>query len=216
MFRQTHYLFRQGTCSVDPTQLAPKARTRLKFSLQILQSTTKRPPNFACHGLHEWAMLYDGAEVRHGETVPLRLPRKEIDAVVHSRPLHCSHFDAFRFFAPGAKEMNRLQPDLWAREENEQPGCIHANMDLYKWAAKSLPWVSSDLLWNCFRLATKAREIDMRASPYDLTSFGYDPIKVETSEGRRLYEKLQRHLADEAQPLRESLILQLTKTLNAD
>ena len=55
----------------------------------------------------------------------------------------------------------------------------------------------------------------MRASPYDLTSFGYDPIKVETSEGRRLYEKLQRQLADEAQPLRESLILQLTKTLNA-
>ena len=69
---------------------------------------------------------------------------------------------------------------------------------------------------NCFRLATKAREIDMRASPYDLTSFGYDPIKVETPEGRRLYEKLQRHLADEAQPLRESLILHLTKTLNAD
>ena len=216
MFRQPHYRFEEGTCSVDPARLTPKARTRLKFSLQILQSTAKRPPNFACHGLHEWAMLYDGAEVRHGETVPLRLPRKEIDAVVHSRPLSCSHFDAFRFFAPGAKELNRLQPDLQAREQNEQPGCIHANMDLYKWAAKSLPWISSDLLWSCFRLATKAREIDMRASPYDLTGFGYDPIKVEMTEGRRLYETLQRTLADEAKALRESLILQLTKTLTAD
>ena len=216
MFRQTHYRFKEGTCSVDPAQLGPKARTRLKFYLQILQSTNKRPPNFACHGLHEWAMLYEGAEVRHGETVPLRLPRKEIDTLVHSRPLCCSHFDAFRFFAPGAKVMNRVQPDLSAREENEQPGCIHANMDLYKWAAKSLPWVSSDLLWNCFGLATRAREIDMRASPYDLTGFGYDPIKVETPEGRRLYEKLQRQLADEALPLRGRLILQLKKTLSAD
>ena len=109
--------------------------------------------------------------------------------------------------------MNRLQPDLWAREDNEQPGCIHANMDLYKWAAKSLPWVSSDLLWQCFRLATRAREIDMRASPYDLSGFGYNPIPVESSAGRRLYEKLQRQLAQEARALRESLILQLEQTL---
>ncbi len=213
MFRETHYRFEEGTCAADPSRLSAKARARLEFSLQILQSTMERPPNFSCHGLHEWAMLYDGAEVRHGETVPLRLPREDIDTLVRSRPLCCSHFDAFRFFAPGAKVMNRLQPDLWAREDTEQPGCIHANMDLYKWAAKSLPWVSSDLLWQCFRLATRAREIDMRASPYDLSGFGYNPIPVESSAGRRLYEKLQRQLAQEARALRESLILQLEQTL---
>ena len=112
--------------------------------------------------------------------------------------------------------MNRLQPDLWAREDNEQPGCIHANMDLYKWAAKSLPWVSSELLWECFLLATRAREIDMRASPYDLTDFGYEPIQVEHSEGRRLYEKLQRLLAEQARPLRGKLIRQLEQTLKTD
>ncbi|NIP97292.1 MAG: 3-methyladenine DNA glycosylase, partial [Akkermansiaceae bacterium] len=58
-----------------------------------------------------------------------------------------------------------MQPDLWSREANEQPGCIHANMDLYKWTAKALPWAGSDLLWDCFELALRAREVDMRASP---------------------------------------------------
>ena len=53
----------------------------------------------------------------------------------------------------------------------------------------------------------------MRASPYDLSGFGYNPIPVESSAGRRLYEKLQRQLAQEARALRESLILQLEQTL---
>ena len=126
-------------------------------------------------------MVYRGTMVRHRETVPLRLPQEEIDTLVRSQPLCCSHFDAFRFFAPAAQLLNHLQPDLWAREDNEQPGCIHANMDLYKWAAKSLPWVPSELLWKCFHLALKAREIDMRASPYDLSGLGYEPIAVETA-----------------------------------
>ena len=189
MFQERHYRFEGGACSVDPARLEGKSRERLQFTLCLLRATQSRPPNFACHGLHEWAMVYRGMMVRHEKTVPLRLPQEEIDALVRARPLCCSHFDAFRFFAPEAQKLNRLQPGLLTREENEQPGCIHANMDLYKWAAKALPWISSDLLWQCFHLALKAREIDMRASPYDLTGFGYEPIPVETTEGRSTYEE---------------------------
>ena len=88
MFRETHYRFEEGTCAADPSRLSAKARARLEFSLQILQSTMERPPNFSCHGLHEWAMLYDGAEVRHGETVPLRLPGRT--SILLSVPVPCA------------------------------------------------------------------------------------------------------------------------------
>ena len=215
LFPTRHYRFDNGSCTTDPALLAPKARQRLEFTLRLLRNTQARPSTFACHGLPEWAMVYRGTNVRHRATVPLRMPQEEIDLLVESRPLCCTHFDAFRFFAPEAQPLNRLQPNLWNREDNEQPGCIHTNMDLYKWAAKSMPWVASDLLWDCFELAIQAREVDMRASPYDLSSLGYQPIRVETGKGREEYEHAQRLLCERAAPLRQRLIDQLGHVLAA-
>ena len=215
LFSERHYRFAEGSCTVDPTLLDKKARERLQFMQRLLEATQLRPPNFACHGLHEWAMVYRGTMIRHRETAPLRLSQGEMDDVVESRPLCCTHFDAFRFFSPDAQPLNRVQPDLWAREENEQPGCIHVNMDLYKWSAKSQPWVSSALLWECFLLALKAREVDMRASPYDLSGYDYPPIAVETEAGRASYEVEQRALEEEARPLRRKLIAALQIVLAA-
>ena len=85
-------------------------------------------------------------------------------------------YDAFRFFTPAARPRNPLQPDLGSRVQLEQPGCLHASMDLYKWAYKLIPVVPSTLLLDCFRLARSIREMDMRASPYDLTDLGYPPV----------------------------------------
>jgi hypothetical protein len=151
-------------------------------------------------------MVYRGKEVRHEKTTPLRLPQSEIDALVESRAICCSHHDAFRFFANEARPMNRLQPTLESRVSLEQPGCVHANMDLYKWAAKAMPWIGSELLLDCFELAMELRDLDMRASPYDLKAWGREPICIETADGRRLYEVEQRRLAAEAALLRERLI----------
>ena len=173
---------------------------------ELLEATRDRAPNFACHGLHEWAMVYRGKEVRHEKTLKLRLPQAEIDALVESRAICCSHHDAFRFFAAEARPLNRLQPDLESRILLEQPGCLHANMDLYKWAAKSMPWIGSELLLDCFELAVELRDLDMRASPYDLSEWGREPVRIETAEGRRIYEIEQRRLAEMAAPLRERLI----------
>ena len=105
--------------------------------------------------------------------------------------------------------MNRLQPTLNDRTFLEQPGCVHANMDLYKWAAKAMPWVGTELLLDCFELAIELRDLDMRASPYDLTKWGREPICIETADGRRIYEIEQRRLAEKAVPLRERLIAAL-------
>ena len=184
----------------------PKERQRLRWIRELLVATRDRLPNFGCHGLHEWAMVYGGQQVRHEKTTPLRLPQAEIDALVESRALVCSHFDAFRFFSPQVQPLNRTQPTLDGRPENEQPGCIHANMDLYKWASKAMPWIGSDLLIDCFEQSLALRDLDMRASPYDLSGWGREPVRIETAEGRREYEVEQRALAEKSAGLRQRLI----------
>jgi hypothetical protein len=214
-FLERCYRLAGGKIMADPGKLSTKERQRLVWMIELLEETRDRAGNFACHGLHEWAMVYRGKQVRHEKTLKLRLPQGQIDALVESRAICCSHHDAFRFFAPEARPMNRLQPDLESRVLLEQPGCLHANMDLYKWAAKAMPWVGSDLLLDGFELAVELRELDMRASPYDLTDWGREPVRIETPEGRRLYETEQKQLAAKAEPLRNRLIKALRMTLDA-
>lgn len=209
------YSLSEGSITLPVTELGGTAAGRLRWIRDLLVATRDRAPNFGCHGVHEWAMVYGGTDVRHRESCPLRLPQEEIDAFVRSRSICCSHFDAFRFFQPETRPMNRLQPDMDSRVDLEQPGCLHAGMDLYKWASKSMPWVGSDLQLDCFELAVELRELDMRASPYDLTEYGYQAVPVETADGRRLYEQLQRELAGRAAPLRQQLIDQLSTVLAA-
>src|SRR5581483_1197236 len=127
-------------------------------------------------------------------------------AVVDATPVRCSHFDAYRFFTPAARPLNRLHPTRETRPDNEQPGCLHANMDLYKWAYKLSPLVPSELVVDCFELARDIRELDMRASPYDLAALGYHPVRVETPEGRAEYAAAQRAFAERAAPLRARLL----------
>ena len=209
-----YYRHHEETYWIDPSLLTTKGRDRLEWIKNLLEKTQARAPMLACHGLHEWAMVFAGDDVRHRESAPLRLTQTEIDEIVKTRPICCSHFDAFRFFTPSAKPLNKIHPTLLAREEYEQPGCIHANMDLYKWAYKSSPWISSKLLRETLFFAIEAREIDMRASPYDLREYGYDPIQIETKEGRREYEQLQNELYLNGLPLRQSLIDSLAKILS--
>jgi hypothetical protein len=156
--------------------------------------------------MHEWAMVYkaDPEELRHA--VPLRLGRDGTDEVVESMPLRCSHFDAFRFFTPEAAPRNVGSPSRATQQDWEQPGCLHANMDLYKWSNKLSPLIDSEMLLDCLELAAAAREIDMRASPYDLSGYGYAPIAVEDAAGRAEYVRCQKAIATRAEPLRAALL----------
>lgn len=190
-----------------------EARGRLRFSLQLCRAVAGRPAFLGCFGLHEWAMVYGMAEERRHGGWPLRLGAEGTDEVVRSMPVRCTHYDAFRFFTPGARPLNRLAPALDQRVENEQPGCVHANMDLYKWTMKAQPWVGSDLAADTFAFAREAREVDMRASPYDFSAAGLTPIRIETPEGRAEYEAEQRRLAKKAEPLRVRLMAALERAL---
>lgn len=213
IFNPRFYTRTGGMIIADAASISGKELARIAWIRELLVATAARPPVFSCYGLHEWAMVYGGMEVRHEKTASLRLPQAEIDALVRSRPICCSHHDAFRFFAPEARAFNRLKPSLDTRMENEQAGCVHANMDLYKWCSKVMPWAGSDLLLDCFELALELRSLDMRASPYDLTAWGYGPIKIETAEGRRIYEAEQKRLSFAAMQLRSRLIRKIDATL---
>jgi len=138
--------------------------------------------------------------------VPLRLGLEGTAAVVDAHRVQCSHFDAYRFFSERARPLNALRPTRERQRDLEQPGCLHATMDLYKWAYKLGPAVPGDLLADCFALAYDVRELDIRASPYDLTAYGYRPVPVETPEGKAEYVAGQRRFAERSAPLRRRLL----------
>lgn len=189
---------------LNPRRFSERRLPFLRWAITFLQATAARPPVFHCFGLHEWAMLYKAPEKRHQST-PLRVTNIQLEAVVEEAPLRCTHFDAFRFFTPAAVPLNRLALTSEGAVENDQPGCIHATMDLYRLAYKIAPYVPSELMGELFFLARDAREIDMRASPYDLTAYGFEPIPIETKEGREVYIEAQRALCERAMPFRHSL-----------
>ncbi|KAA9135791.1 3-methyladenine DNA glycosylase [Microbacterium caowuchunii] len=169
----------------------------------ILRGSLDRPASYGCFGMHEWAMVYRDGSTRHA--VPLRLGARGTDEVVESHDLRCTHFDAFRFFTPEAVPRNRESLDRASQAAREQPGCLHAGMDLYKWAVKLGPLVPGDLLLDAFELARDIRELDMRASPYDLTDWGYSAVPVETAAGKAEYVAAQRRFTERAQPIRRAL-----------
>ena len=191
-------------------------RPLLESLHHLLTATAGRPAQFGCLGLHEWAMVYrlDQSDVRHSSW-PLRLGTSGTDRVVESHRVACSHFDAFRFFTDDARPLNTLQPGRDDRPSFEQPGCLHVGMDLYKHAFRLSPLVSSDLVADCFELARDIRVLDMRASPYDLSSLGYSPVPIETSSGKQEYAAAQRLFAERGAPLRQRLIDETDRLLAA-
>ena len=176
----------------------------------LLVRTATRAPQLGCLGLHEWAMVYRQDTHRH--PLPLRLGQEGTDAVVEANPVRCSHYDAFRFFTPPARPLNRLRPERATQQAMEQPGCLHANMDLLKHALKLGPACPGALLLDCFELARDIRVLDMRASPYDVTGLGQSAVAIETASGRAEYVAAQRAFSERSQPLRRRL-LQVTSSL---
>jgi len=201
------YRYADGAASLDLKAFLAARSDTVGRVLALLSATASRPAQLGCFGLHEWAMVYRQSvdQLRHADW-PLRLGAAATDEVVESHQVTCSHFDAYRFFTPPARPLNTLAPTRSSQAAMEQPGCLHANMDLYKWAFKLSPAIPSSLTLDCFDLAREIREMDMRAAPYDLSALGYQPVKIETPEGKATYVAAQRDFAARAQVLRHRLM----------
>ncbi|NNF02923.1 MAG: 3-methyladenine DNA glycosylase [Rhodothermales bacterium] len=190
---------------LDPRAFPEHLEASTRWILDLLRRTQERPPMFGCSGLHEWAMVYRTEKPRH-DWLPMRLSADEIAAVVEEGPLACTHFDAFRFFTDEARPLNRLQPERADMPALEQSGCLHVNMDIYRWAAKRAPWIASELVADAFEFALEIRRVDMQASPYDVSALGLEPIPIETDVGRRRYQEAQRSFHERGLVLRARLI----------
>ncbi|MGN9808401.1 3-methyladenine DNA glycosylase [Micromonospora sp. BQ11] len=201
--------YRAGAAGVtlDTDGVRARRAESITWIRALLTATADRPAQLGCFGMHEWAMVYRQTqeEVRHNAW-PLRLTPERTAEVVEERGVRCSHFDAYRFFTAPARPLNLLTPTRESQHAHEQPGCLHANMDLYKWAYKLSPLVPGELVADAFALAREIRTLDMRASPYDLADLGYPPVRVETPEGRAEYATAQRGFAERAAGLRARLL----------
>ncbi|WP_142453697.1 3-methyladenine DNA glycosylase [Gracilimonas mengyeensis] len=208
----SEFSMNDGQAFINPEFFPDKRLSALEWMLMMLENTQNSRPSFGCFGMHEWAMVYKTDRPRHNQ-LPLRMEPEPLAEFVESRPLLCTHFDAFRFFTKPAKPMNKYELSREEFHNTEQPGCIHSNMDLYKWAFKIYPWISSDLVLEAFELALEARYIDMQASPYDMREFGMEPIKIETEEGRRVYKQKQEMIFEKGCPIREAIISKMRRLL---
>lgn len=198
------YALDDGGVATVTTSYLHAQRDLLEGTRALLEATASRPAHTGCFGLHEWAMVYRSEQPRHA--LPLRLGSAGTDRVVESHRIACSHFDAFRFFTDDARGRNTLQPARDDRPSFEQPGCLHAGMDLYKHAFRLSPLVPSELVADCFALARDIRVLDMRAAPYDLRHLGFEPVAIETAEGKRTYAAAQLDFAQRGAPLRARLV----------
>ncbi|MBR7744529.1 3-methyladenine DNA glycosylase [Phycicoccus sp. BSK3Z-2] len=202
-----HYRVDGDEVSVDVQGFLAERGPAVAFVRELLTATLSRPPHLGCFGLHEWAMVHrlPQDDVRHPGW-PLRLGPEATDDVLERHTVRCTHFDAHRFFTDSAAPRNTVTPTRERQTALEQPGCLHAGMDVYKWAFKLAPLVPSDLTADAFELAHEIRVLDMRASPYDLRDLGYEPVMVETAEGKAEYLERQRAFTDRSNALRRRLL----------
>ena len=152
----------------------------------------------------------------HQPLLSLRVSQSVINQVVEDSTIHCTHFDAYRFFQPEAKPYNEHSLSRQRQQEYENIACIHYNMDLFKYAYAIYPLCSSELVINCLELAIYARKVDMLASPYNVQDCIHDmtAINIETIDGRKKYIQEQEYIIHRAKPLREELLLHYKYIIN--
>ena len=202
----------------------------------LLERTLDATPVLHCYGLHEWAMQYQPAIPNTESSLPpsakyqshlkLRVDRQTLNQTVEENTLHCTHVDAWKFFAKEALPLNQFHAQQIANQnslptsllpsgserppwllQSEQPACVHTTMDLLKLALKLGPFCESDLFCNVLQVTIAARSLDVAASPYDAhTQYGVAPIRIETHAGRNAYKQRQLELMKQAQPIRRALL----------
>ena len=210
----THGIIYSPACFFSSKEGSASAAAPFLWYRSVLQQTLNSAPVLHCHGLHEWAMQYHppGADpppsAKYQSHLPLRVSRFVINEAVERRGISCTHVDALRYFSPAAGPLNHHGFSLQRTDQLrlEQPGCVHAHMDLLKMTLRLQPFVDPSLLRSVLDVALESRKLDVAASPYDATAYGVGVVPIETAEGRWEYRKQQVELMERADPVRRQLL----------
>ena len=184
----------------------------------LLCRTQQNPIVLNCFGMHEWAMVYQpdhrpAFSAKYQSALRFRLSQADVNSVVESNELRCSHLDALRMFSPAAQQLPNQFGNIGSKTREsqtsiEQAACVHSSLDLFRFAWKLSPFCSSGIVMDCLEMALKARRVDVAAGPYDCLEYGIDPILVETEQGKREYRNRQIQLMKEGKTVRDALIAQ--------
>ena len=159
---------------------------------RLLVATAGRTPTLGCFGLHEWAMVHRTPETRHDW--PLRLGSTGTDEVVESAPdrvLALRRVPVLHRLGATAEHA----PTRPRRPGRVRAAGVPARRDGPLQARFRLtPLVPSELVADCFELAWDIRELDMRASPYDFSDLGFEPVRIETPAGQAGVRRRPAHL----------------------
>lgn len=113
-------------------------RLPLRISQQVLNDFVEARPIRYVGG---WMDGRAGGLVCHSIPSPFSLPPSRSYTPHHTTAdTSCTHYDAFRFFAPEARALNVYGADLAKRRPgqiiHEQPGCLHAGMGALRHALR--------------------------------------------------------------------------------
>ena len=183
--------------TVDLATFRQARGSQLAFTARLLGATAAAPGQFGCFGLHEWAMVFrqdDGRVVtrtgRSGWARPA--PTRSCGSTRSGAPTTTRSGSSPR--RPGRS--TPLQPDRDSQVQMEQPGCLHASMDVYKWAYKLIPMVPSSSAAGRLR----AGQVDPRAG-HARVAVRPDRariptrVRIETPTGKAEYVAAQREFA---------------------
>ncbi len=147
---------------------------------------------------------------------PLRLGPAGTDEVVEAHRIACSHFDAYRFFTAPARPLNTLSPGR-ARPPGVRAArraCTPAwtststrsgspRWSPPSWSPTASSWPATSGSSTCARRRTTC------------PALGYEPVRIETPEGKREYAAAQRGFAERGAPLRARLVEECARLLAA-
>ncbi|KAL7517577.1 hypothetical protein ACHAWX_002494 [Stephanocyclus meneghinianus] len=115
-FGQKHGDLACGTkCTGDnnASRMPHEAASAFLWYRTLLKNTLRSDPILYCHGMHEWAMLYNPdpsstppPSGKYQSHLSLRIPQCVINEQVERKGVRCTHIDALRFFAPEARKWN--------------------------------------------------------------------------------------------------------------
>ena len=154
-----------------------------------------------------WSTGSRPSEVRHADW-PLRLGADGHRRGRGAHRIRCSHFDAFRFFtAAGPAAATPCSPTRDDRPDVRAAGLParrHGPLQvglqaqprwcLASWSPTASSWPATSASSTCARRRTTC------------ASSGYEPVRIETAEGKAEYVAAQRAFAERAQALRARLV----------